>query len=198
MPTFVKGDDVQTTDKKSRGRVLSVSGDSVIWQDSWGQRRTTQASALETSEGFGGKLAAYSPDLMELGANVMVFAGTQLARKRKAFGEPTMRFLAEDLVYEVALKSWMQENIEGLISDTARQVLTGSAANNFATQDIQDAALKTLSIGIIDCVYKLVRGGKINMSTMWYLLQVAASFEIANVAQRYLRPAKDTAPYRPQ
>lgn len=68
-------------------------------------------------------------------------------------------------------------------------VKSGDEADNFTSQDIKDALAKTVSIGILDSAYKLLMKGKVlNMSHMMYLLQVAASFYIANIGQRQFRP----------
>ena len=179
------------------GHVISIAGENVNWQLANGGRQTDTAESLtEVTDGWKGSFAKQQPDLMELGANVAVFAGTQVARKRKALGEATMRFAASDFLYEFVLKTWFQTNVESKISETARDVLTGSDADNPSSQDVMDALLKTVSIGSLDIVYKLVRTRKVTMSTAYYLLQAAASFYIANLMQRQFRP-KDLG-YRPQ
>ena len=134
---------------------------------------------------------------MELVANVVVFAGTQAVRKRAVTGEATVRFGIEDALYEFIFKGWLQENLESMISDKAREVLTGDAANNFSSEDVYDALLKTLSIGVLDVIYKLAMSKQLNKSTFWYLVQVAGSFYVANIAQRQFRPDPDLR-YRPQ
>jgi len=194
-----KGDDVQLkADEKKRGRVKAVSGSNVTWQTANGATRTDKESELEPDTRSGkARMAAYQPDAMELVANVVGFGITQAVRKRKVMSEPTYRFALEDALYEFFLKRWMQENIESLITENHREVLSGEAADNFTSQDVYDALLKTLSIGILDCVYKLAKTRGLNMSTTWYLFQVASSFYMANLAQRQFRRDEDLG-FKPQ
>ena len=184
---FAKGHYVCTTDKRKKGIVIKVEGAKVTFRTTRGAYFTMDAEPLEKKEG--GSYAAYAPDAMELVANSLVFSGTQLVRKRKAFGEPTVRFAITDAAYEFLLKSWLRENVESFISENMHTIQTGDDANNFNSQDIKDALAKTVSIGLLDTAYKLFkRGSVLNMAHCMYLLPVAASFYIANIGQRALRP----------
>ena len=178
------------SDAKKHGKVTAKTGDDVTFRTARGAYFTVKESQLtEREKSFGDKMSAQVPDLMELAANTVVFGGTQLVRKRKFFGEPTMRFAVEDAVYEFLLKGWLRENVEANISSTIRSIAQGDAADNFTSEDIMDALAKTISLGILDSLYKLAMKGKIfSMSHLYYALQMAASFYIANVGQRALRP----------
>ena len=193
--TIKVGSDVKASDG-ARGRVTKLTGSNAEWTTSYNEHRTDKVSDLEEVTGLHGTLSAWSPDLMEIVANTVVFGGTQLVRKRKFMGEPTMRFLVEDAVFEFVGKKWFRETIEDKIFKTGRVALIGDLANNFRSQDVKDAVSKTVAIGVIDTVYKLVRGGSVfNKSTLMYGLQVAVSFYLANIGQRQFRGHKDGAYY---
>ena len=186
-----KGSHVKlSTDETKHGRVYQVDGETVKWRTSRGAYMTNQASELtELPKDWKSTWAGLEPDVMELAANVAVFCGTQAIRKRKVFGEPTMRFAIQDAVYEFALKNWLRTNVESMISESMRTITEGDAAKNFSLDDVRDALAKSISIGLIDTIYKLAMKGKVfTMGPLYYVLQTAASFYIANIAQRQLRP----------
>lgn len=77
------------SDESKSGTVISLADDQVTWRTARGAYFTNSASELVKKEGS--YYSSYGPDAMELAANVAVFAGSQVIRKRRAFGEPTMR-----------------------------------------------------------------------------------------------------------
>ncbi len=193
--TIAKGSDVKSSDG-ARGRVTKVTGSNVEWTTSFNEHRTDKSSELEEVKGIHGTLSAWSPDLMEIAANTVVFGASQLVRKRKFMGEPTMRFLVEDAVFEFVGKKWFRENVADKIFKDGHVPLVGDLAKNFRSADIKDAVTKTLAIGLIDTIYKLVKGGSVfNKSSLMYGMQVAVSFYLANIGQRQFRPSKGGAYY---
>lgn len=189
------GSDVKAKDG-ARGRVKKITGSNVEWVTSMNEHRTDKISDLEEVTGMRGTLSAYSPDLMEIAANTVVFGGTQLVRKRKFMGEPTMRFLVEDAVFEFLGKKWWRDNVADRLFKDGTVPLIGDLAKNFSSQDVKDAVSKALAIIVLDSVYKLARrGSPLNKSTLMYLVQVAASFYLANIGQRQFRPNKEGAYY---
>ncbi len=189
MPIKV-GDDVKTGgDSPKYGRVVEVSGSNATFRTAWNERITVKSSELTETSGMAAKMKAFGPDMIEIAANAAVFAGTQVVRKKGAFGEASMRFVAEDLVYEFFLKKWARENIdEKLFKDYLTPLVGEAAEKMFTSVDAKDALCKTISIAVLDGVYKLVRkGSPLNKSTLMYLVQVIASFYGANLLQRQFR-----------
>ena len=178
------------TDEKKHGRVTAKNEDNVTFRTTMGAYFTVKEEQLvEREKSIGDSLEARVPDLMELVANTTVFGGTQLIRKKKFFGEATMRFAVEDAVYEFLLKGWLRENVESMISNTMRSIQSGDAAGNLQIEDVTDALAKTVSLLILDSAYKLAMKGKVfSLSHFYYTMQMAASFYIANIAQRAVRP----------
>ncbi len=187
------GSDVKTTGKDAKyGRITKITGSNADWVTSMGEHRTSRLAELEENDKFSGKWYAHQPDIIEVAANAAIFGVTELARKRKFFGEPTMRFLIQDSAYEFLFKKWSRENIENKLFKDNWIPLVGDAADNFVSQDMKDALSKTLVIAVLDGIYKFAkRGSPFNKSTLMYLMQVAVSFYGADVAQRQWRPNKE-------
>ena len=147
-----------TEDPTKAGTVTNVTGSSVTFRTARGAYFTVASATLEVKAG--GTYSKFAPDAMELAANTVAFAGSQMVRKRKAFGEPTMRFVAEDALYEFILKGFMRDKIESYLSSTMHNVVAADDAGNFTSADIKDALAKTVSIGLLDTVYKLLMKGR--------------------------------------
>ena len=194
MP-FKVGDNVKTkTEPFEFFRVLAVDdGGSYTLKNAYGATTTKTEAELEAATGFSANFAHYGPDLIELLTNVVVFGAGNLVLKKGFLNRDNVKFLVEDALYEFLLKGYAQPWEEMVISRDALEV---AKAGDFVTQqDAMDAIGRTMTIAVLDILYRLVmkQGWK---SAIWYDLRVATSFFISNIISRKMQTA--TLPYKPQ
>ena len=192
MP-FKVGDNVTNGDGTNY-RVIAVQGKTYTLKNAWGTTTTKSEDELTAATGFSAQLTAYGPDLVELLTNSVVFGAQNLVLKKGFMNKENIQFLVEDALYEFLLKGYAQPYEEMLIS---RDPLSAEdAAAFFATQDVMDAIGKTLTIGLVDIIYRvLMKSGW--KSAIWYDLRVATAIFIGNIVQRKLLKSEGGS-YRPQ
>ena len=192
------GDNVKTTDEKPEyGRVTAISGSDVTYKTAWGALKVVKINNLEAAHGFHARLGQFGPDAGEVIANTVVFSIGNLAFRKRLMSKQNLEFLVEDSIYEFLLKDWARKLEDKMW--TRKGVSQADIDDWFTGQDFTDALSKTVSMAVIDIVYRLVaRKGALTGGTLMYLLKVLGAFYISNVGSRKIMGKKEGDPYFPQ
>ena len=197
MPIAV-GDKIKTKDDKPEfGTVTKVVGSTVTYKTATGEVKHAGSSNLEAATGYKANLAKFGPDVGEVLANTVVFAGINLGFKKKITSKENLEFMVVDSIYEFILKKWAREMEDKIW--TRKGVAQSDIDEWFSSQDFSDALSKTTSIAVMDGLYRLaMKKGFLTMGNAVYILKVLAAFYISNVGSRKLMGKKAGDPYFPQ
>ncbi len=197
MPTFTKGDYVKKGD--SSGSVISQAGQNVTWKTTYGKVNVDLASSLEKNEGIGAYVSAQGPNLIETTENAVVFAAINGIMGKGFFGKESLRFLGQDLVYELFGKSFVRPYLDGWVDMSSWIPISKEEDRKsfIAMSDLADSIQKGVTVFVvIDSVHRLImKESQTSSGRFYYALKGLASFYVSNVYERMM---STNLPFTPQ